>query len=470
MKMTFENLGPLAKGELALADLTILCGQNNSGKTYVTYVLYCLLKSWGNLCKIDLSDELATLNLKGVAKIDIAQKIIQPWSEISKQALALLATNLPEMMAMQTSAFENTRLNWEFTFGDKWRQSPFLYEHRNGESNLLLTIIKPANSNIAEITASDLGKELISGYGINAFIGEALLEMVLNETMPEIFIASSERTGATLFQHDLRAATTNQSSFFGSILNRTPESFGRPSYLGLLPILKAKKNYPGPVKDNIRFTSTLPGPDSEDGRLISAHPELLDAFSTIVGGQYVTNKDGATHFRPDKTKLQLGLGETSSAVRSLLIIWYWLKYQAAPNSMLMIDEPELNLHPDNQRHLARFLARLVNLGVRVFITTHSDTIVREFNTLLMLSRNLPHFAQVRTSHGYQQEEQLRPDQVLLYVTGEARPERKGTKSRRTVNTLIKVTPDPKLGLDVQSFDQTILDMNQMQDELRYGGE
>ncbi|MEN9867961.1 MAG: hypothetical protein RL748_3551 [Pseudomonadota bacterium] len=461
MKMTFENLGPLAKGELELADLTILCGQNNSGKTYVTYVLYCLLKSWIHLCKIDLSDELATLNLKGVAKIDIDQKIILPWAEIGKQALVGLAATLPEMMAMQTSAFADTRLNWEFAFGDKWRQSPFLYEHRNGESNLLLTIIKPANSSIAEITASDLGKELINGYGINAFIGEALLKLVLNETMPDIFIASSERTGATLFHHDLRSVT----SYISSTLDLIAEGLGRHRIPN-----KTRINYPGPVKDNIRFASVLPGPDSENGTLISAHPELLDAFSAIVGGQYVTNKDGATHFQPHKSKLQLGLGETSSAVRSLLIVWYWLKYQAEEGSMLMIDEPELNLHPDNQRYLARFLARLVNLGVRVFITTHSDTIVREFNTLLMLSRNLPHFAQVRASHGYQPEEQLQPDQVLLYVTGSAKSEVKGAKTKRTINTLIKVTPDHKLGLDVQSFDQTILDMNQMQDELRYGGE
>jgi AAA ATPase domain len=464
MKMTFENLGPLARGELELANLTILCGQNNSGKTYVTYVLYCLLKSWVNLCKIDLNDELATLNLKGVAKIDIDQKIIRPWSEISKQALAGLAATLPEMMAMQTSAFVATRLNWDFAFGDKWRQNPFLYEHRNGESNLLLTIIKPANSSIAEITSTDLGKELISGYGINAFIGNALLKMVLNEAMPDIFIASSERTGATIFRQELVAVHSDISTFSKAVESIT----GNSSWVELANKLRQK--YPRPVKDNARFAIRLPHVGSESGSLAKAHPELLDYFATIVGGQYVTDKNGTTDFQPSKTQVKLGLGETSSAVRSLLIVWYWLKYQAKEGSMLMIDEPELNLHPDNQRYLARFLARLVNLGVRVFITTHSDTIVREFNTLLMLSRNLPHFAQVRASHGYQPEEQLRPDQVLLYVTGEARAEGKGAKGKRTINTLIKVTPDPKLGLDVQTFDQTILDMNQMQDDLRYGGE
>jgi predicted ATPase len=43
----------------------------------------------------------------------------------------------------------------------------------------------------------------------------------------------------------------------------------------------------------------------------------------------------------------------------------------------MVDEPELNLHPENQRRVARLFARLINLGIKVFITTHSDYIVKE---------------------------------------------------------------------------------------------
>ena len=45
--------------------------------------------------------------------------------------------------------------------------------------------------------------------------------------------------------------------------------------------------------------------------------------------------------------------------------------------MLFIDEPELNLHPGNQRRIARLFARLSKLGIKVFITTHSDYIIKE---------------------------------------------------------------------------------------------
>ena len=60
----------------------------------------------------------------------------------------------------------------------------------------------------------------------------------------------------------------------------------------------------------------------------------------------------------------------------------------------MADEPELNLHPANQRRIARLFARLVNLGVKVFITTHSDYIVKELNTLIMLNHDKPHLKRI----------------------------------------------------------------------------
>ena len=40
MKITIENIGVFKYAEYELADLTIICGKNNTGKTYATYALY----------------------------------------------------------------------------------------------------------------------------------------------------------------------------------------------------------------------------------------------------------------------------------------------------------------------------------------------------------------------------------------------------------------------------------------------
>ena len=81
----------------------------------------------------------------------------------------------------------------------------------------------------------------------------------------------------------------------------------------------------------------------------------------------------------------------------------------------MIDEPELNLHPANQRALARLLARLVNNGIRVIISTHSDYLIREINSLIMLSQEHPQHADLIEKYGYSEAETLTPEQVGAYL-------------------------------------------------------
>ena len=49
---------------------------------------------------------------------------------------------------------------------------------------------------------------------------------------------------------------------------------------------------------------------------------------------------------------------------------------------LTIDEPEAHLHPAMQMRVASFLARLVNNGVRIVLTTHSDFFITQFNNMM----------------------------------------------------------------------------------------
>ena len=52
-------------------------------------------------------------------------------------------------------------------------------------------------------------------------------------------------------------------------------------------------------------------------------------------------------------------------------------------NILIIDEPELNLHPQKQLKLIELFELLVSSQVKLFITTHSDYVVRKmYNEIL----------------------------------------------------------------------------------------
>lgn len=468
MKLTFENLGALDVGELELADLTVICGENNTGKTYVTYLVYCLLTSWRHMVDINLKRVLVDLSRAGVAKVDLEKAIATPWADICAKTVKVFEINFPEMLASNSDLFSRLKLTVDFPLGNSWKSRDYTDKLGSAKGNLLLTLSKPVGSAELELAAPQTDKSTPrASYALEHFIKERLWNLMLEGVIPDVFIASTERTGATTFKKQMNLARNNLIDLLSQVHkngadNITPKKIFETMY--------GKPEYAEPVRENVRFLNQLPSVDAEDGAFFKAHPELLTRFESIVGGTYATNKEGVTWFQPRGSNLKLGLGEVSSSVRSLLIVWYWLKYFAKSGNMLMIDEPELNLHPANQRRLARFIVALVNNGIKVFITTHSDYIVKEFNTLIMLNQDSKKLQEIRKKlNDYNPEDRLDSKRVALYMTLDQNthgPE-DGNK-KKTVKTLVRADVSSTLGIEARSFDETIEDMNSVQEKIYYG--
>ena len=56
MKIKIKQLGPIKQAEFTLGDFTIICGANNTGKTYATYALFGFLKLWREMLKIKIEE------------------------------------------------------------------------------------------------------------------------------------------------------------------------------------------------------------------------------------------------------------------------------------------------------------------------------------------------------------------------------------------------------------------------------
>ena len=138
----------------------------------------------------------------------------------------------------------------------------------------------------------------------------------------------------------------------------------------------------------------------------------------------------------------------------------------------MIDLPEIGLHPINQCRIARLFARLINIGVKVFITTHSDYIVKELNTLIMLNHDdKPHLKRIAEENGYQHDELIKASQVKVYMAKEALlPLEEGQKRRRRGITFVPADIHPRFGIEADTFDDTIEEMNRIQGDIVWGAE
>ena len=378
LKFQIENLGVIKAGEFTQKPLTVFCGPNNSGKTWVMYSLYHCHGSMAGLAQ-----ETREANVE--KQEEKAPK--QLLTEFNKQ----LSATLVDVFNTSHELLANARFR-------------------------------------------------LAGFDESHF--QDFLNDPENTEFP--FLMPAERNGLHLFFRELstrRAALLHHASKDNIDLNEL-----------LKDVIRSR--YALTIAHYINWLNQLP--EIQRGAAGPFHQHALQLQKQLANGAYkVERKSGVIRFKPYQrirgTATQsMGLHMTSSTVKSLFGLWFYLENQAQPGDLLMIDEPELNIHPANQRHIARLLARLVNAGLRVVISTHSDTIVREFNSLLMLSQDN---GELRKKHRYSEDEVLTVEQVSACLFDK--------------QSIIPFEISPEDGIYATTFDTVIEDLNRVNDDIHY---
>jgi len=437
MKIRIKNMGPLKQAEFTLGDLTIICGENNTGKTYATYALFGFLHTWRDLFSVKISDgKIRELLDEGVAIVNL-QEYAKHARQIIAEGCQAYQKQLPKVFAAPADHFRDT--NFEMLLDTQHISLASSFDHKIQAANAqLFAITKSAESTELVVTLLvNKEKSKIPMNLIRFIITNAMETIIFADLFPAPFIASAERTGAAIFRRDIDINSID---------------------------------YALPVEKNVEFSRQLETIGKKSGFIAENHPQVLADFADIIGGAYTITSSDQLYYTPQGKQVKLSMDESSSAVRSLLDIGFYLRHLARHSDLLMVDEPELNLHPENQRRMARLFARLINIGIKVFITTHSDYIIKELNTLIMLNHDKPHLKRIAEKEGYKKEELISSDQIKVYIAETALVKLDGAKRRTRCLTLTPADINPELGIEARSFDTTIETMNRIQEEIVWGEE
>ena len=464
MKITVKNLGVLRQAEFDLGDLTIICGGNNSGKTYATYALYGFLKTWRNYRdpmrqgrKVPKRSIEELMN-DGMAVIDLTEYVRKAKAALDDMC-DWYTNRLSSVFAAPRERFRDAgfrvSLDRDALFESvKSKSIEESYGTRNRETFSIYTAKGSMELRISLLVEKRGIK--VSVLPIQLRIAEAIDDIIFGKFLPDTFISSAERTGAAIFRKELNFARNR-------LLKEMSQADDNVDPRELL--YKSYQDYALPVENNVDFVRRLGNAAKDSGFLANDHPEVLMCFDNVVGGTYRITSNDELHFVPKKKRVGLDMDESSSSVRSLLDVGFYLRHVAKAGDLLIVDEPELNLHPENQRRVARLFARLVNLGVKVFLTTHSDYIVKELNTLIMLNHDEPYLKRIAEREGYESSELLAAEKIKVYIAEESLVQLDGNRRKSRCQTLTKADIDPGLGIEVRSFDETINKMNEIQDAI-----
>lgn len=396
--LVIRDFGRIASAELEVAPLTILIGKNNAGKSYALSLLWGLFAlgkeifppsppasaayrdcetaflaafQSGTSCDIDPAPYIEWFNecLKTKKKF-LVETIFQN-EALTIGTLRIERFNRTPALSLRRAGIDAAR----YSTGKDYVQFPDANDPSGNQAERYRMI----RYLVWKLVMDELSSPMFSMGGVlNAF-------SITGPRAEALFLPAS-RTG---FMLTYKALVT---SIFSAVVSGTKVP------LGTLPL---------PVSKFI--AQLIDAPINEHGKFA----EIADLLQKgIAGGVYTKAAPPLDEYRfiPDSgTELPLSLA--SSTVTEIAPLVLFLKARTPPKS-LFIEEPEAHLHLEAQRRLVRVIARMVNSGLPVFITTHSDSLAQQINNSIRL--DAPQAKELRASLNYAPEETLATEDVAVF--------------------------------------------------------
>ena len=101
----------------------------------------------------------------------------------------------------------------------------------------------------------------------------------------------------------------------------------------------------------------------------------------------------------------------SISIHEMALFSLYLKYVLKRGDLLIIEEPEAHLHPENQILLIKYIVKAVNQGLNVILTSHSEYISDQVNNFVRLS-NVSKEKLIQLN--FNEDEKLNYDDLNIY--------------------------------------------------------
>lgn len=459
----FQSVGPVNEAQIELRGLTVITGGNNTGKTYLAHSVYGLLRRIERLAKTPSFFAHRVFPGGGDEVINSAVEQIDRGGEV-RLSMNDLQRYVNPILELTSQAFSK---HYDRAFGggaDAFTDATVTVTAEALDFNVLqdLDVVfylgrsAPVLSLRYDPLHQALVYEALEGFAdsepemVKRWVTMTIASSLFRVVTPGLFISSAERTGAVIFQ---REWDRSRSKLIEAMAD-APDAEQRSAL-----VTGHVKKYPAAVVANVDFIRSLPDLQPRPSDLVEACPEVEDLLNQIVGGGYDASSNQLNFVGES---VYLPVAAASSTIRSLVDLWFYLMRVAKKGDVLIIDEPELNLHPQNQRLLARLLALVHNQGLQILITTHSDYIVRELSALVSLSQlgeKTPEEVELTLNEqGITRKMALQPEFLNVYSTS-SNPA--GTVSE------VEVTD---AGIEPTTFDDVISAQNELSDMVAWGAD
>ena len=347
-----ENFGKVEYADIALTNLVVLVGNNNSGKTMIMQLIYGIRNELMNM----------SVPTEGVEQSSLGEQALircgRKWfTEVEAYVNRYLADNKMQIMQKIFGVpvdVETIKISLE--------NDNSLYYVCSASETVSDNVENPQNMielDILRYDGTEEPREYTKNIDVKEYREDEIREIV--QSVWTIMLSGNE--------------ALNEKQLFLPASRAGLQMLYRYYFAG-----DTKGNLVLPVRDFLKFLQLY----AQDTQLDDARRTLVEFGEEFLLKGRIIQKGEETFFTEGQNGTIVPLYVASSMIHELT------PFIKALNSTqqigwLFCDEVENSLHPLLQREMARWVIRMVNEGMNVVISSHSDTMASRLNNLLMLT-------------------------------------------------------------------------------------
>ncbi|MBD2546615.1 AAA family ATPase [Planktothricoides raciborskii] len=411
MKLIIKNLGSIKNNSQAIdlaKDFFVFVGRNNSGKSYVAQLLWTIFnedviekfaKNNLDIIQDDLLENANEVELNP----ELIDKIIKKYSAFLAQHIKRFTFNIGK----KSEVLSNIIIEFIYEISELKRtasQAIFNIQTSEGNSINYLAIKKQEDSLLFQI--EDKQKELPEDFfdfvprkiftkdliqEKKSVLITSIIRMLLKHQHQTFFLPASRSFFPIFYSYIYQIERKEREQIVNKLLTlmETKNNEERIKLSELQELNIGKRPYTEPMNQVIENLYSLN--DNQEIQNQEFYLNIVQKLQEIMGGEITPmSQEGIApielDFKLNINGNSLPMYLASSSVNQLTLLYLYLKYWVGENNnFLMMDEPEENLHPENQINLLNILLQFVSArDNKVLITTHSPILANAINNYIYL--------------------------------------------------------------------------------------
>lgn len=374
-----KNFGKIKSARVNIDNFTVFVGNNNSGKTQLMELIYAIIKK-----SSEISPEVEVLWDEKIDVVHIGHKVIEDLNEwlnkylrdnINKIIEETFNSNIPiEEVSME---FKNIDRTYDIYFLTD-RTIEYLLANQMIEQEILEEMIsnkekyygsfvlkKEDNGNMKGNISSRYSQGIPLEWTERIELGGVLADIMggrKSNSYNVLFLPASRMGLMLLYKYYFESDKKEQEEF-------------------VYEIDEDSKGLTKPVADFLSFLLR----HIYTPRRAKENNELLEfIFTNLIDGR-IKEQGETTTYTPRGNEKEIPIFVASSMINEVVPIIKALT-DIRKVDFIFYDEVETSMHPLKQIEMVKLLNRLNNKGIRLLVSTHSDTMATKINNLLLLSQ------------------------------------------------------------------------------------